>query len=467
LHTSIRIFTRRLTHLMFLIGCVLVFFLPPIQSADENSHFIRSVMVSEGQLMAQNRGGTWGQDVPTSLVEYVDAHMYMAHQPSSRYSYDRWYADSHASASSTPRELHSYSGQSLSPLYYAPQVLGIWAGRAIYFFSPFEYNWPAALTFARLGNLFAYILVFAWVIRSAPQFAATLTFVALTPMSFSLAASSSYDVTVILSAVAFFGAVMRSAATEGPLRRSEWALLLGVAFLVGHSKIVYAPVLLTLFVLLRRLGVRQFLALCAASGVVAIAGMLFSSGLFGLSDDPSFQSAISAQGAFVLSHLADMPALVAHSIATLSKQLYITMLGDMGWLDANFPLPALVAWSIVGIAAVIGDAGVLARPRDWWCGAPILIAVLLSTFALFLALYVTWTSVTTGIGVPIIDSVQGRYLLPLLPFLLAGCALLLSRLMYKPVLDRGAILRLELTFGGAILVLAVIVVLLRYWVPAP
>jgi uncharacterized membrane protein len=468
LSSSTRVIARSLLTLILIFGGLLVFLTPPIQSADEDSHLKRSVMVADFRLATRMEGDSYGQDVPKSLIDYVDSHRSMIFKADQRYSYQRWVADTHAPSPPKETVFHSYTGQSLSPLYYAPQATGIWVGKILYAIAPVEFNWSAAQYFARLGNLVAYALVFAWAIGAAPRFAGILSFIAMTPMALSLGASASYDVTVILAAVGFFAAAIRAAdRKEGP-NRKDLVLLLLLAFMLGQSKAVYSPVMTTVFLLIGRMDLRRFLVFAAACGAAAIAGMALSSVIFGLPQQPALQAAVDGQMAYVASNLAKMPGLVLASIYHFRDFHFVSSFGNLGWLDTNFAIPVLVAWLGVGLWAIYSDSRGIQGPGRLASAGYVLAGVAVSLFALFLAMYVTWTSITTGVGGPLIDSVQGRYLLPLAPFVMAAAAILVSFVVAKPDdMGRWRRLRLQHTLSWVMGGVTVFVILARYWIPAP
>ncbi|MEH6742562.1 DUF2142 domain-containing protein [Hyphomonas sp.] len=461
------IFESALPALLLFFGFLLVFLTPPIQSADENSHLIRSIMVSEGQFWSREESGYWGQDVPVSLIDYTTAHSPIIDDSTKRYTYDRWFADSYTVADMETTRLHAYSGQSLSPLYYVPQSLGIWVGKALYAVTPATFNWPAALYFARLGNLIAYVIAFWLVIRAVPRFAGVLSFLAATPMGIGLAASCSYDVVVILSAVGFFAATMAAVERDGDISKKHWAVIFALAFLVGQSKAVYSPVLLTLFLLWKPLGFRPFLKVAAAAGGFAILGIFVGSAMFGLPADPNLQQAIDGQVDYIVHNPLSIPGLVLTSVYQLSGGMFVSALGNLGWLNATFPLPFLVCWFGVGIAAIFSDG--LRGPsadRPWLAAALLMGGAIIALFALFVAMYVTWTSVTTGIGVDLIDSVQGRYVLPIVPFVMGASVLAVGAVLPKHEGFSVWIARQQVVFTAATLGMVVLMIILRYWVPA-
>lgn len=463
--TASTILLAAIPTLLLFFGFILVFITPPIQSADEDSHFIRSVMVSEGHFFNREENGNLGQDVPASLTEYTESHRSLAIDRSERYSYQRWYVESYLPPDSGERVLRGYSAQSLSPLYYLPQSIGIWVGKLLYAVTPASFNWPAALYFGRLGNLAAYILGFWLAMKAAPRFASILAFLAATPMGLSLAASCSYDVVVILSAVGFFAAVVSAADRDGAVSWKHYALILALAFAVGHSKAVYAPVLMSLFMLWKPLGHRDFFKLAMASGGAAIIGMVVSSVLFGLPANAELQQAIDGQISYLANNLGEVPALLMHSFQTQIGGQFVSAIGNLGWLSASFPMPFIVCWFAVGLAAIASDGIGQSIVRPFEKAAYLFSGAVLATIALFIAMYVTWTSYTSGVGAPVIDSVQGRYLLPIVPFFMAAISITFGA-VFRPNPEISVwIARKQVVLSAAVQAVVVLMIILRYWIP--
>ena len=92
------------------------------------------------------------------------------------------------------------------------------------------------------------------------------------------------------------------------------------------------------------------------------------------------------------------------------------MIGILGKLDLLLPTPLYAVWMLAVVAAILaaaagGPAMAAAMPR-WgrpWAG----VCLLASVFAVYLSQYLAWTQV----GADEIAGVQGRYFVPLLPFL--------------------------------------------------
>jgi len=104
--------------------------------------------------------------------------------------------------------------------------------------------------------------------------------------------------------------------------------------------------------------------------------------------------------------------LVTHSLAQ-NPWFWRQMIGVLGWLTIVLPSWMYSLWTgvlaLVALALLV-EAGPEPRPKLAVAG---LLGVGLSAWAIMLAQYLGWTEV----GATLIDGVQGRYFLPLLPFL--------------------------------------------------
>lgn len=452
-------------YLVFIFGSLLVFLFPPTQNPDEGSHFTRTIMVSKGSFQAEKRDGVWGQDIPTSLVNYIDSHAYMIFNMDQKYRYRKWYEDSHAKITDDEVTFRTYTTQASSPLYYLPQVAGLTLGKFVYALLPVDFNWAAALYFSRIGNLLFYAIGFSLGIYFAERYRASLTFIALTPMALSLGASLNYDVMVIVSCVGFFSTVAWLSEKSERLNKSHVLLLAGLAFLVGHGKAVYTPVLLSLVLLLSALGWRKWLGLALLCGVFACLGILVSAVVFGLPQTENLQEGIRGQTQYVLAHWQDMPGLIWRSAVEYAPNHFITLMGNLGSFDTNFALPALVFWSIAGMLALVADVGATEKkPAVIAPVAALAGSYLISLLAIYLAMYITWTSYTTGVGANVIDSVQGRYSLPLLPFVMAALVLVFGVLGRFLRNVAGHALEAQMAMTLVIQCLTLFVVVARYWI---
>jgi uncharacterized membrane protein len=92
-----------------------------------------------------------------------------------------------------------------------------------------------------------------------------------------------------------------------------------------------------------------------------------------------------------------------------------------GLLDTSLPLPAIfiVLWTLLGIFVLEGAASGIRLSRRWSAACLALGAA--SVYLILLSTYVVWTSCVVGIGAPVVEGVQGRYFIPLLPLVALAC----------------------------------------------
>ena len=110
------------------------------------------------------------------------------------------------------------------------------------------------------------------------------------------------------------------------------------------------------------------------------------------------------------------------------RNLLLGAIGVLGRLDLPLPRWLYHAWT-AGLAAAAAADLLGRRPAGWRSAAvPLGLGVLLGLEAICLLQYLSWTPV----GAAAIEGVQGRYVLPLLPFV--GIALASLRLSDRPAL---------------------------------
>lgn len=135
--------------------------------------------------------------------------------------------------------------------------------------------------------------------------------------------------------------------------------------------------------------------------------------------DPSviFNSTDAGANIKVLLHA---PALIVtlpyDFFAYWYPELRAEFIGNMAWLDAPLTASQYNNWSMAIIAALAGALfGQGQGARRWrMSDALFVLAIIAATvIAICLAVYLSWTAV----GATMIEGVQARYLLPLVPFL--------------------------------------------------
>jgi uncharacterized membrane protein len=389
-----------------LFGAVFAAVTPPFQVPDEPAHFFRAYRVSEGHLDLVPRGLRTAP-LPPGIRRIADLVGDLPFDNQKRIT-----PRTTLSAFQVPLEpgrpesVSFPGGLQYTMVPYVPQALGIAAGRL--FGAP-----PLALLYlARLANLLFGALGVAFALRRLPAFQWLTTMVALTPMALSLLGSASADVTSIVAAFTLVSMAAKLAWGEQAATRGDLLLLTASAAALCASKPPYMP--LALLALLipaarfpwRRTGfllLHTSLALAAAAWSVVTARAVDATPI-GAGVDVDRQIHDS------LAHPLGFLWVLIHDYAVHAPRYLSQMIGMLGWLDTKIPTPFRVAYLAVLIALVFLDTDPEIAVRPWQRG--IAAAATLAAMALVSASqYAVWTAY----GADLIEGVQGRYFLPLVP----------------------------------------------------
>lgn len=293
-------------------------------------------------------------------------------------------------------------------------------------------NLSGILTFyvGRLFNLVPCVVLILLAVRLMPLGKNVLMTIALLPMTLHLLGSYSYDSMILALSFVLVALLLRSMLGEGRLSRRHGLACVAVAVLLAPCKIVYVVLsLLALAVPASRFGSRQeervWKGLMLALPLLAIVAMragklLVMAGLSGGQNMAARRS--STESLYTLGDILAQPlAPVGMLVRTLFKHgdFYISSMvgGSLAWFQANIAAYQFQVFFLVGLLCVAclsaqDDPIVLGRrPR-----AAVLATFGLGVLAVFFSMILIWTVA----GADIIQGVQGRYFIPLLPLLLVG-----------------------------------------------
>lgn len=304
------------------------------------------------------------------------------------------------------------------PVLYLPAAAGLRLAQ-VSGLAPWD-----AMRLARLCNALAYALAGAAALLLARRAHALLAAVLLLPMSLYLAGSVNQDGPLIAAATLAAALLTRGAPWSAP-----WGAAALLAVVIA-AKPVYLP--LAGLLLLAPAGWRSRAGAAALAGLPGVAWFLaarrVASAPFVVSapypsgplwpgpatsfvvTDPALQAQTLLHQPLLLLRLP-LEAIIVHSPGRLRE-----IIGVLGKLDLVLPKPLYQLW---GVAIAVAVLAALLGPREatghgprwgWIWAAACLVACV---FAVYLSQYLTWTPV----GANGIVGVQGRYFIPLLPFL--------------------------------------------------
>lgn len=442
-----------------LTGLAFIAVFPPFTIADEPAHFYRAYLLSEGRLHVTLEMGRAGAMLPSSLATVVERSLVgLVRNPDAAFDTERWRAIRAIPLEPESRGFLEFPSSGMLPfLAYIPQAIGIAFGRA--FSAP-----PVVLLYlGRLANL----LVASWLMASAlkmlPGWRWPLLLVALSPAAISLRASLSPDALTFALTLSAAACIFRHA-FEGQRGSTPHGLAPGLAAAAALclTKLPYCLLLLSGLPHLRRLRRGRRLAALALALVVTAPPLAYSAWCAARVDQPlrsdlridregQIRRAVTEPGHFLLStgrtFLRQGPRLVADLWGA-----------RLGWLDVR--TPRAIPWLLgtIFLALLLLD-----RPPSGRLQGLDVLALAAATASALLAIslsqYATWTSPSDHL----VRGLQGRYFLPVVPFV-AG----LIGSLFPSWIDGARLRRATIPITWATLALAdtltIAAVCLRFWV---
>ena len=294
------------------------------------------------------------------------------------------------------------------PLFYVPSAIGMLAGQQA------GLSVLQTLVLSRLLTGVAAVALGAVAIAVAGGAAVWIFTILTLPMSLSLIASASQDALIIGCSALAGGLLVRALRAPAP---PNMGLLAGLTVTLGLAAAARPPYAALALLPLALTGIRLHLRMVVATAIIActaiwsIVAAVITMTKFA-NADPMAQ----------LAHLGTDPLLGVTAVWAALRQYWLDyikeFIGVLGWLDT----PLRDGYYALA-AAMIGLAGVATMLRmkgERTSGAgrfAVAVGLLLSVAVIFMIQYLIWTVP----GAPIVDGMQGRYLLPLA---LAGAALL-------------------------------------------
>lgn len=446
--------------MLLFFGFLYAVLMPPLVNPDEGPHFMRVHAIASGQVFPPVKDGAAFQTVPASLSSFQQRMMTIIGRPDAKYPYHQWFADSHAQLPAAEEHvIVQTSAVRMSPVQYLPHVVGYWCGRILFAASPALYNWQARVIMARLGGLVFAAAVYYIVIRRLGHLRYITAATVLLPMSVLLAAAVTSD-TVLLAACIVYAAAIAKVHIAGEREDIDTYAILAGAFLIGSIKWVYLPLLAAVMLLKPRLPARDFRIVAGQAALMAIAGLAISATLFFPVE--AMNSAASEQMRYLLDRPGEMLRLPLRSLIVNRDFYLISMMMNFGSLDTSVPIVVIVllAWWYVAIMVADCCFGSALVPAFKAVVATAM-GILATLYGVFLGIYCQWTSLTHGVGTDLVQGVQGRYLIPMLPFLALMATYIRLDARSIPTAVRTAGLVSVAVIHGV----CVLAIVGRYWIP--
>lgn len=298
---------------------------------------------------------------------------------------------------------------------YLPQALGISLARIL------NFNFTTTFLIGRLFNLLFYAACLYFAVKRTPKFKLVIGLIGIMPMSLHQAASYSYDVFINGMAFVLIASILKAVYEENRLDRKDylWILISGV--LLAPAKVIYSAILLLCLLIPQecfRNKQQKFQGIALILTMAAVFVVLFQlNGLASMAagtDELNWEGQTNYTLNFVFQHpLRTAEIFLQTFIEWGDTWLYWMVGSSLSGLSLSVPTWIINAFILVILLSVLSEADEKGRLSaihrcSFLC---VFVAVLLLAMA---SMFLGWTSDTR----PIIQGVQGRYLIPVFPLLI-------------------------------------------------
>lgn len=406
---------RLLFGLTIVLGLVFTFLVPPFQKPDENRHYYQAQALSHLTVTCQ-RDPKLGVYLPVPESAYnfplILKTSEIAQTPDVKFfrSQFGWYP--------FPKQENTIKATdwcSWSFVGYVPAAIGLTLGRL-------SGSLMIQFYLARLVSLLVFLTALSYGLKLTPPiYQKWLWFFALLPMTLHQVSAISYDAVLLSMVPIIYGFVTRWLAPPRQRITRSMSIIFYLSLLVI---VLTKPVMVTflLFYFLLPHKPTKLLVWPVAFALILIVPFLHPLHYRDLTAgiDPVLQQQL------VLHDPLYFASILMQSLATDLPHHLEGIVGRLGWLDYRLnPMLYYLAVAVFGylLSSPRGQSTQVNKHTFW----TIFFVVITTTVATYGALYLTWSRV----GESLIVGVQGRYLLPLVPFVGLWLSLLITYTQYS------------------------------------
>lgn len=295
---------------------------------------------------------------------------------------------------------------------YIPQIFGITLARLLHL------NSIQLLIMGRLFALIWYCFIMFWTIRFIPFGKLTIFIIGILPMTLQQIVSFNYDSVLFGLCFFLYSYLLKLIYTDAKITHKNILIIAGLIISLASLKFVYLPLLiLALFIPYSKFGSKK------KKGTIAGFSIILAVITILLTRLPAMQNALSTgEGAIKgtkisLGYCLQNPTIALQTFfrtieRNTSDYLFQMMGSSLGWLDTYIPNIIAVIFIIFILISTLQK-----RNASIQITTPIKYASILTFLGIsaiiFVVLYLDWTS----IGDSVIQGIQGRYFLPILPLI--------------------------------------------------
>lgn len=420
-------------------GTIIALIDPPLRGHDESAHFLRIFGLARGELFAeadqQRRQGIFLSaplhDDFVLFLDEVQAGKEVFDFRKAFAEYERRQRE--RDPAPRPPQFALYGGsEGYAPVAYIPYLPAAIAARLI------DLDFVSSLRLMRLTGLAGLSLLVAYAIMITPRLKWAFLLIGMLPASLYgrsivSADGGSLGLAMVVTALCLRAAYEGAASRVG--QRALWMLLCvlakppQLAFLLLEAM---ARPLRQAARDVRALGLVVLPGLIAGPlWVIAVGAEVAAWRIMGGLDPEQFRLGWKLR--FMFEHPLHFPVLVLSGLRDHSADLWMQLIGILGWLDVPLAFWVYPVLSLAFAVTVFDALHLDGRTRLRIASVAALL-IIAYVVAVFLILFITWTPV----HVPYVWGVQGRYFVVVLPAFAIAAAALVNRSWPRPVLAAAA-----------------------------
>ncbi len=409
-------------YIAIVVGMLLIFIIPPFVSPDEDSHFIKSYLVSQGKLYpTTNKKGVVGNKLPQAMVSYIISKRKFSSNFDEKYTYHNYFNEQFDKLDYNSKKFISYSTSQVFPYIYAAPAFGILTAKMMAIIFDIDNTSPAyLLQFARLFTLLFSITLTYFAIKITPVFKKTMFTVALMPMTLFICSMVSYDAVLIPLSLLGIAILLRLIYDNSikTVSIKQLIILTVIGIILFNVKTIYSFI----YVLLLFIPKEKFGTTKDKTKSIIIMGLTIIL-VYILARVPQYlltnvaasgNSASSKQITFILKNPIKYLGYILYNIRSQRLFFINTTVGCFGLLDVYLPLFIIAIFLVNLFLISLAEGSTDKYKINYKIKLALLGLVILCVIAIFTVMYISWTSLMMKTGQKDILGVQGRYFIPLI-----------------------------------------------------
>lgn len=407
----------------FTFGVFMIFTTPPFQIPDGFNHLFKAYQISTGQFLPVKENDRLGGYIPEAFVKFSDPFRDIPWYSSSKTSISEILNTSSIKLNEDDKVFVDFPNTALySPISYIPHSFSIFLLKKLSMPPFFIYY------LTRLFVFLLWIFLFSLGIRMLPTFKWFFVFLGLLPMSVYINMSFSADVVTNLLSFLLLSFILKIRSLSVKHTKRDIYIILALVVFLASSKIVYAPLALLVLLIPKssfRNKKQQFFEcslIIVSSVLISFSWSLIANNYYTPYDsyNPAFRDGITLMSCsnaakqieFILNNGFYIFETLGNSFVASFEMFSKGYIGTFGWLDAHLPV-----WLIIVTYAGLILFLLTSKEKSFMFSTKQRIILNSILFVVVLLLYLTLHLSWSCVGSTVNGTMQGRYLIPVLPLL--------------------------------------------------